>query len=159
MEEALLHGACRYSGTKVTNRNKIAVGSGDFSFGEKNCVFLSAISGTISAKSLCFVFKGKVLRDWGKKYIFFSVTVSYRTSRLPFKAAAGAGGSIWGTPSVWESSGRWSSLYCGKQYFEVLYHPHVVCMTLQRSRSSSPLSLFGNWKGKLENPCDECTVI
>lgn len=63
MEEALLHGACRYSGTKVTNRNKIAVGSGDFSFGEKNCVFLSAISGTISAKSLCFVFKGKVLRD------------------------------------------------------------------------------------------------
>lgn len=57
MEEALLHGDCRYSGTKVTKGNEIAVGSGDFSFGEKNWVFLLAVSGTFSAKSLVSVFK------------------------------------------------------------------------------------------------------
>lgn len=44
--------------------------------------------------------RAKFLETEEKNMFFFSVTVSYRTSRLPFKAAAGAGGSIWGTPSV-----------------------------------------------------------
>lgn len=51
-------------------------------------------------------------------------------------------------------------LHCTmKQYFEVLYHLHVVYMTLHTGCPFSPLSLFGGWKGKLENPRGECTVI
>lgn len=51
-------------------------------------------------------------------------------------------------------------LHCTmKQDFEVLFHLHVVYMTLHTDCPFSPLSLFGDWKGKLENPHDECTVI
>lgn len=110
MEEALLHEACRYSGTKVTNWNKIVVGSGHFSFVEKNCVFLSAVSGTFSAKWLVSLSKHEVLRLWEKKCYFFA-TIFYRINRFPFKANAGSGGGAGEAPFLWDSSDRWTSLY------------------------------------------------